>query len=355
MQESFSKVRGMEFPRNVLVGHDVLGDIVPLCRQLDFGDEGLIITGSNTYPTAGKTVEQLMSDGGFGVSVHMTGNATEANVEKAIDDAKDAGARFILGVGGGTKIDISKLVAANLHIPFVSIPTTASHDGIASGRASLKQDFGPKSIDAVTPIAVVADTSVIMKAPYRHLASGCADVLSNLTALKDWDFAHRLKAENFSSSAYSLSLHAATTILENAQLIKPGVEESVWLALRPIIISGISMSVAGSSRPTSGAEHMFSHALDLMGKGNAMHGEQCGVGTIMMMYLHGGDWASIKWALSEIGAPTDAKGLGLSDDDVIEALVTAHEIRKDRFTILGDNGLTRASAEAVARKTGVIG
>lgn len=355
MQDSFSKVRGMEFPRNVIVGHDVLKDVVPLSRQLGFGREGVIITGDNTYASAGKDVEAMMQDAGFDISVHFTGNATEANVDKAIDDSRSAGARFILGVGGGTKIDIAKLVAANLDIPFISIPTTASHDGIASGRASLRQDRGPKSIDAVTPMGVIADTAVIMKAPYRHLASGCADVLSNLTALKDWDFAHRLKAERFSSSAYSLSLHAATTILENASLIKPGVEESVWLALRPIIISGVSMSVAGSSRPTSGSEHMFSHALDIMGKGTAMHGEQCGVGSIMMMYLHGGDWPSIKWALTEIGAPTTAEGLGLSEDDIIEALITAHKIRKDRFTILGDNGLNRISAEAVARKTGVIG
>ena len=125
--------------------------------------------------------------------------------------------------------------------------------------------------------------------------------------------------------------------------------------MRPIIISGISMSVAGSSRPTSGSEHMFSHALDRMGISPAMHGEQCGVGSIIMMYLHGGDWQSIKTALRRIGAPTDAKGLGISDEDIIEALTTAHEIRKDRFTILGDNGLTKESARKAATITGVIG
>ena len=354
MQNGFSKVKGMEFPRNVIIGHGVLDQIVPLSGQLNFLKEGMIITGRSTYASAGKAVEGYMNDGGYDVSVHYTDAATVSNVDRAIDDAKAAGAKFILGVGGGTKIDISKLVAANLGIPFVSIPTTASHDGIASGRASLKLDMGPKSIDATTPMAIVADTAVIAEAPYRHLASGCADVISNLTALMDWAYAHRLKAESFSSSAYSLSLHAANTIMDSAELIKPGVEDSIWLALRPIIISGISMSVAGSSRPTSGSEHMFSHALDVMHKGKAMHGEQCGVGTIMMMYLHGGDWKSIRTALSEIGAPVDAEGLGISDEDVIEALMTAHEIRKDRFTILGDKGLNRESAENVARKTLVI-
>jgi len=114
------------------------------------------------------------------------------------------------------------------------------------------------------------------------------------------------------------------------------------------------MAVAGSSRPTSGSEHMFSHILDKIAPGKALHGEQCGVGSIMMMYLHGGDWKRIRAALQQIGAPTTAKELGVSNDQLIEALVHAHEIRKDRYTILGDRGLTRDAAERLATITNVI-
>jgi glycerol-1-phosphate dehydrogenase [NAD(P)+] len=141
--------------------------------------------------------------------------------------------------------------------------------------------------------------------------------------------------------------------MENSELIRPDLEESVWIALRPIIISGISMSVAGSSRPTSGSEHMFSHAIDIMYPGRAMHGEQCGVGSIMMMYLHGGDWKVIRDALDNIGAPTTGRQIGLKDEEVIEALTVAAGIRKDRFTILG-NGINRETAAKVAKATGVI-
>ncbi len=99
---------------------------------------------------------------------------------------------------------------------------------------------------------------------------------------------------------------------------------------------------------------MFSHALDLLHPGKALHGEQCGVGCIMMMMLHGGDWKQIRDALKSIGAPTTATELGLSADDVIDALVEANKVRKERFTILGDNGLTRNAATNLARATGVI-
>ena len=147
---------------------------------------------------------------------------------------------------------------------------------------------------------------------------------------------------------------AANSIISAADLIGRSNEDGTWEAVKHIIISGVSMSVAGSSRPTSGSEHMFSHALDLMHVSNAMHGEQCGVGAIMMMYLHGGDWQGIRNALLKIGAPVDAKGLGVMDADIIEALMNAHKIRKDRFTILGTSGLTKQSAERAAKMTKVI-
>lgn len=351
---SFSKAKGMIFPRDILVGHGTLPRISEMCEDFHFGKYGMIVTGDETYKSAGKLVEEYMNDGNFEVCVHKTGNATLANVEKIVAEASEAKVRYILAVGGGSKIDLSKMAAKELRVPFISIPTSAAHDGIASGRASLKSDMGPKSVDASSPMGILADTAIIAKAPYRFLAAGCADVISNKSALLDWDFARRLRNEPFSTSAYALADLSANTIIDNSKNIKPGVEESTWIAMKPIIISGIAMAVAGSSRPTSGAEHMFSHALDILHPTKALHGEQCGVGCIMMMFLHGGDWKSIRQALKNIGAPVDAEGLGVSEDDIIDALVEAPNVRKDRFTILGENGIDRDTAEVVARNTMVI-
>ena len=133
-------------------------------------------------------------------------------------------------------------------------------------------------------------------------------------------------------------MYTAQTMIDNADLIKPNMEEIVWIAIRPIIISGICMSVAGSSRPTSGSEHMFSHALDMIAPGKALHGEQCGVGCIMMMYLHGGDWVRIRTALRRSGRPPARRSWAYPKSRSSRRLVTAHRIRKDRFTILGNLG-----------------
>ena len=350
----FDKSKGVIFPRNVLLGHDVLVRIAEVCDDFRFAKTGMIITGKSTYKAAGKDVRDLMEEAKYNIHVHKTGGATFSNSDEIIAEAKDTGSKFILAVGGGSKIDLAKIVSKELKIPFISIPTSAAHDGISSDRASMKSDIGPVSVDAIVPTAIIADTQVISRSPYRLLASGCADVISNITAIMDWKLARDLKGEEYSRSAESLSRYSSETIIENSKLIHKGSEESVWVAMRPIIVSGISMSIAGNSRPTSGSEHLFSHALDILHPGTSLHGEQCGVGTIMMMYLHGGDWMKIRSALEEIGAPVNAEQLGRRPNEIIDALMEAHKIRKERFTILGDSGLSRDAAEKVAKATMVI-
>jgi glycerol-1-phosphate dehydrogenase [NAD(P)+] len=351
----FGKARGMVFPRIVLAGHGVLNELGTTCRQFGFPDRGVVVTGPKTVDLAGSRAVEILRKEGFDASVIIAREATEAEVERVAAEAEAMSARFLIAAGGGSKIDITKVVAHRLHVPFVSLPTSAAHDGISSPRASLHGAERTNSIDAAVPIGIIADTEVIVQAPFRLLASGCADVISNVTAVLDWHLAVRLKNEEFSSTAATLSEYAAREIMDHAASIKPGIEESVWIAIRPMIVAGIAMSVAGSSRPCSGSEHLFSHALDRVAAHPSLHGDQCGVGAIMMMYLHGGDWQKVQGALRTIGAPTSAKELGVSSEEVVNALVLAHTLRPERYTILGDNGLTRDAAERLAGRTGVIG
>ena len=341
----------MVFPRQVFAGHNVIERTGEMCKYLGLKGNALIVTGNKTKKIAGKKVESILSDDKYDVQIVEIGPATNDNVRTVKKTAKEIKAGFLLGVGGGSKIDIAKLCAKEIKKPFISVPTSASHDGIASPKASIK---GGVSVDGVVPLGIIADTSIIASAPYRMLASGCADVISNLTAVKDWKLAHKLRNEPFSTSASTLSKMSAKVIMENADMIKPGLEESVWIVIKPLIESGASMCIAGSSRPTSGSEHLFSHALDRIVPGKALHGEQCGVGAIMMMYLHDGNWEEIRDALKKIGAPVNASQLGIKKEDIIKALTMANTIRKDRYTILGDNGLLADAAERIAKTTEVI-
>ena len=260
----------------------------------------------------------------------------------------------VIGIGGGKVIDVAKLASFDENAYFVSMPTAASHDGMLSPQASIKDSKKATSVKAHAPIAVIGDSEIIANAPPRLLSAGCADLISNFTAIKDWKLAHRLKHDSYSSSAASLSLMSAKLITDNAENIKPGLEESARLVIKSLFSSGMAISIAGSSRPASGSEHKFSHALDLINEKSGLHGEQCGIGTILMMNVYGGDWEFIRDSLKAVGAPTTAKELGVSDDDIIEALTLAHTIRPERYTILGDNGFSKDAAYEIAIKTGVI-
>jgi glycerol-1-phosphate dehydrogenase [NAD(P)+] len=350
----FGKAKGMVFPRTVLVGHGVIVELGSMCRQFGFPTRGMVVTGPKTAELAGHRAGEILAGEGFQVATVLAHEAVGSEVDRVAAEARAHRAEFLVGVGGGSKIDITKVVAARLGIPFVSLPTSAAHDGISSPRASLHDAESVTSTVGAVPMGVLADTAVIVQAPYRLLASGCADVISNVTAILDWRLAVRLRSEEYSSTAANLSEYAAQEIIDHAGAIKPNLEESVWIAIRPILVAGIAMSVAGSSRPCSGSEHLFSHALDRVSSRPSLHGEQCGVGAIMMMYLHGGDWHRLKNALLTIGAPTTAQELGVTNDEVIRALMLAHAIRPDRYTILGDNGLARDAAERLAKATGVL-
>lgn len=343
----------MQLPREVLLGEDLKGEVVNVAKRLGLGRKALVLYGKHTKKIAGRDVEENLSEE-YDVSGLTVKGATMEEVNRTLDEIRDGGFNWLIAVGGGSIIDVAKLASFRAGIPFISFPTTASHDGIASANASIKGIDAKTSVKAVPPVAVIADVEVIKTAPYRYLAAGVGDIISNLTAVRDWQLAHRIKGEYYSEYAASLSLMSAKMVIKNADVIRLGNEESVRKVVKGLISSGVAMSIAGSSRPASGAEHLFSHALDAIAPKPALHGEQTGVGTIIMAYLHGMKWERVRETLKKVGAPTNAYELGIEPEYIIEALTVAHKIRPERYTILGKDGLTREAAEKAAKITGVI-
>lgn len=344
-----SKLRRVDIPGTVLLGHDAVDRVGEIVDDRAGAETATVVCDPITRGIAGERVADLVDKVGVETGIVEVDEATETSVSRV----EDAPGDLLLGVGGGTVIDVTKLASHRTDRPFVSVPTSAAHDGICSPRASIKSDRGSSSKAAHPPVAVVADTAIVVEAPYRMVAAGCADAISNLTAILDWELAHRVKEEPISTSATTLCRLSAETILEGRDAIGPGSEEGVRTALKALIASGVGMAIAGSSRPASGAEHLWSHVLDRMLEEPAMHGEQVGVGSIVSMHLHDGDHAKIRDALADVGAPTTLEQLGIDRETAIEAWTTAHTLR-DRYTILGDDGIDAATAEEALEATGVV-
>jgi glycerol-1-phosphate dehydrogenase [NAD(P)+] len=343
----------MQLPREVIVGNGTIERVAEISRRLGYTKSALIIAGSKTYDIAGKTVKELLEEEGMKVDVFLVESATVKDVAAVEEKIKFWKPQVVFGVGGGTKIDVAKLSSARQEVPFISVPTTASHDGIARPLSSVKGFEKPYSIMAQAPIAIIADTNVIMRAPWRFVISGCGDVIAKFTAVKDWKLAHEDKGEYYGNYAASLALMSAKLVVENSGLIKPENEEGLRVLIEALISCGVSMSIAGSSRPCSGSEHLFSHALSTIRPNHAMHGEKCGVGTIMMAYLYKANWKRIKDTLKKLGAPTNAYELGVERDDVIKGLEMATTMRPERYTILNKLNLNKEACEKLAKMTEV--
>jgi glycerol-1-phosphate dehydrogenase [NAD(P)+] len=348
----FDKSTWIKLPRNVVVGHGVLADLGDVIDDLAVVGRPLVVTSPTPNRLVGDRVRAQLGDDPATVAVETAGFGA---VERVVETAEAEEATYLVGLGGGKPIDTAKMAADRLGLGFVSVPTAASHDGIVSGRSSIPEGDTRHSVAADPPLAVVADTEVLAAAPWELTTAGCADIVSNYTAVADWKLAHRLQNVRYSEYAGALSRMTAELLVESADSIKQGLEESAWVVVKALVSSGVAMSIAGSSRPASGAEHLFSHRLDRIEPGRALHGHQVGVGSILVAYLHegeGGMWRDIRDALATIGAPTTAADLGFDDETVIEALTTAHRIR-DRYTILG-SGISDAAAREAAVTTGVI-
>ncbi len=133
--------------------------------ELHLTGRPLVVSSPTPHDVAGKQVVAQFEDEGYDPSEIVIEEASFDAVQQVIDHASDIDAGFLLGVGGGKAIDITKMAADDLGLGFVSVPTAASHDGIVSGRGSVPEGDTRHSVAAEPPLAVIADTEVLAEAP----------------------------------------------------------------------------------------------------------------------------------------------------------------------------------------------
>ena len=341
----------MELPRQIVVGEKNIGDIGRFLQGLSDPAKISLVSGDQVRRITHAKVSRSLAGSKIKGVWHRCASNDVGSANKTLIEIKKDNSDLIVGFGWGRSVDIAKMVAFNIKKPFVSVPTSASHDGIASPFVSLRGDK-PYSIIATAPLGVVVDIEILKKAPHRLLASGCGDLMAKVTAVRDWELARDKVGEYFGTYAANLASMSAKIVIDNSKNFKK--KPDVRMIVEALISSGVAACIAGSSRPCSGAEHLFSHAVDYICPGTGLHGEKCGLGAILIAKLQGQDWRKIVQMLKNVGAPTTAREIGLPPGILAEALCIAQSLRPERYTILSEIKMTKEKALVLAKSTGVL-
>lgn len=200
-----------------------------------------------------------------------------------------------VAVGAGTLNDLVKLAAHRVGRPYLAVATAASMDGYAAAGASILREGTKDTHPCPPPAAVVADLDILRAAPPALHAAGYGDLAAKLTAGADWLLAEALGEEPLHPVAWRLVQEPLPAALGDPDGVRAGDAGALRRQVECLLACGEAMSLAGSSRPASGAEHQLSHLWDMeraARRGPAapgaapLHGHQVAVATLEILRLY---------------------------------------------------------------------
>jgi len=300
--------------------------------------------------------ESILSVVGPALRNADTCTVTEGSVEEArrlADWLRGSSYDAVVGIGGGRTLDVAKYAAGLAGLPMVAVATNLAHDGLASPVASLTSRGRKGSYGVPTPLAVLVDLDYVRASPPRQIRSGVGDALSNLSAIADWELAARERGEPVDGLAVAFARSAGESLLHRTG----GLDSDAFLTTlaEALVLSGLAMAVAGSSRPCSGACHEISHAMNALYPDLATHGEQVALGALYASYLRASVlgaadlFAPLSDAVARYGLPRTPAELGLSEDQFVAAVLAAPATRPGRWTVLEHLDLDEAQVRESVR------
>jgi glycerol-1-phosphate dehydrogenase [NAD(P)+] len=295
----------------------------------------LILTGRSHSKAVATAVAKTLSGAEMWI-VESHSEAEVARIGAALEAAKST---LMIAIGGGGVIDVCKRASKLFGLPCLVIPTVVSNDGLMSPISVLKTSIGRfESLPSAMPLGVIADLDIIMAAPPKYLRASGGDLLSNLSATTDWrHVVNRGDGPKMNDSAFHLSRNSAESLVHwsNCDLSNPVFVRNLIVAQ---INSGMAMTIAGTSRPCSGPEHLVSHALDELDlTPDVLHGVQVGSICLFMLYLFGELSAEVLRFANAMELPGLWTDLSPDlEDRLPEILERTRQVRPERRTLLDE-------------------
>lgn len=240
----------------------------------------VLVCDTNTYEIAKCVEKTLNSTEKDSIKLNAYGlHADEKGVEQ-LNKQIQTQPSVLIAVGSGTIHDLTRFVANEKCIPFISVPTAASVDGFVSTVSAMTYNGFKVTHPGSSPLGVFADTNIFSKAPFRLTASGVGDLLGKYTALLDWKVANMLTDEYICERVIAIEEDAINEVVYSLEGLKAGSQKAYESLMYGLLLSGLAMQMVGNSRPASGAEHHLSHFWEMHiinPEIDALHGEKVGV------------------------------------------------------------------------------
>ena len=284
--------------RACVIEDGAIKNIVQIFREcFPNAARAILIADPRTWNAAGEMVAQVLEANGIGFSKHIVeegGKIFHAEycyveeVRSAIKDTLSTNEGIVpIAIGSGVINDVTKLASGDLHLPYMVVATAASVDGYSSFGASITSpEVAKQTYSCPAPRAIIADLTVIKNAPREMTAWGYGDLLSKIPAGADWILASELGVGEWHDRAWHTVQDGLAEALGNPEGVRDGDSKAFGKFVEGLMLGGFAMQDMQSSRPASGAEHMFSHILDMKHhtyKGELVsHGAQVGVATYFM-------------------------------------------------------------------------
>jgi glycerol-1-phosphate dehydrogenase [NAD(P)+] len=330
--------RSVQTPLHIDVRRGAVADLGRILAdgRISAGGDVAVVVG----PGLGERIADLIRPSLGSADVYTTAGGT---LDAALELAAKLRSRHydaVVGIGGGTTVDTAKYAATRWALPMVSVATSLANDGIASPVASLINDGIKGSYGVHIPIAVIVDLDFVENGPERVNRGGIGDVISNISALADWELAREIRGEPVDGLAASLARMGAEAVINHrGDMADDGF---VTVLAEALISSGLAMAVCGTSRPTSGGCHEVMHATDSLYPGTASHGELAGLGALFCTFLRGDErrFAQMADCLGRHQLPRTPADVGLDREQFVEIVEFAPRTRPDRYTILEHLAMT---------------
>ena len=331
-------------PYHLIVDEGIFGKIPQVMSDVLDNPENMktiIVTEGNLKSIFGEILENIC--GQFSDSeMYLINGATYDNAVSLAKYITMNDIKMVIGFGGGTVLDLAKFAAFVSKSNLISLPTTLSNDSLASPVAVLgTEGKARKTFKCTIPDAILVDVNVIMSAPTRQLLSGIGDTISKYTALNDWKIAFSKDKEHVDDFAYMISKMAFNSICYNDEKELKS-KDFIKRLTQALVMGGLAMEIAGSSRPSSGSEHLFCHALEenFSEQVNVPHGIAVAIGSYGACVFQDRNIGKIKRLIKEYGVFKTPSEYGITKEIFIGAWQQAAATRADRYTILNETDLS---------------